>query len=741
MTPRRLQWFAFSVLALLAVRSAAAGEQKLEFESPYVFTDENAVLAVNADAGEVGYSIKTITYDGYGPTARGTAKAADGRLSIKPLCEGIHVVSLDIEKPVEVRFLAIGPPAKASAAAARKALPRTSRKLLSGRPYTILAMGDSVAHTGDFEGLLVMILKRATGNENILSVERTYSGRSVDAAVRFWKNDGPPNHPDLGLLMYGLNDQGAFASLPGYLEQYRFIADRLAADCNADAVLMMPTPHIQIPVREEDRTPRSEPEWFAFRTIGFAESLRPLAAQLHVPLAETFAAVWGRGGPTVQESVKNAWPMFPTHYGRQMTSMLETGGKGDTIHPNVLGHLAIARAVSDAIFGLQVAPPLAFSGYSAWADGGVVSHVVATNRSGAVREGTLRAYPLIDARIDTDGPVAYRLAPGEAVEFEVRWPQAKKPEDLFEHPNNIYLAPGSPLVPVVDFCAGGSRVYAARAPFEFEWNYVRGRQVVDEVARVALSGNAKTVITEEIIPPNSNVGRIWLLSKLLRNNETWHATAELAYVRFGAALQGEAAADGDLAEWQEHRWFSVGETVQARWTKGPEDNRAELGECFTRWALKAGENGIYFAVRGTGELLKDKFTLFFDTRDAALLGTAGRYYWCSGSLKDGGRMQMRRGETSRESPGLEGAWKKTPDGIDIELFVPYELMELHAWPDAAFRSPDLGLSIWWSHVGPDGKTTHLMWSEDGHPWNTRWYGVVRLVKRPDENVPYMVRIK
>ena len=741
MTRRRLKWFAFSVFALLAVRSAAAAEQKLEFENTYVFTDENAVLAVDADAGEVGYSIKTITYDGYGPTARGTAKAADGRLSIRPLCEGIHVVTLDIEKPVEVRFLAIEPPAKAKAAAARKALPRTSRKLLGGQPYTIVAMGDSVAYTGDFEGLLVMILKRATGNENILSVERTYAGRSVDAAVRCWKNDGAPNHPDLGLLMFGLNDQGAFASLPGYLEQYQFFADRLAADCNADAVLMMPTPHIQIPVREEDRTPTSKPEWFAFRTIRFAESLRPLAAQLQVPLAETFGAVWGRGGPTVQESVKNAWPMFPTHYRRQMTSALETDGKGDTIHPNVLGHLAIARAVSDASFGLQVAPPLAFSGYSAWTDAGVVSHITATNTSGAVREGTLRAYPLIDARIDTDGPVAYKLAPGQAVEFEVRWSQAKRPEDLFEHPNNIYLAPGSPLVPVLDFSAGGSHVYAASVPFEVETNFVRGRQVVDEVALVALSGNGKTVITERAIPPNSDVGRVRLLERVQRNDKKGHAAAELAYVRFGAALRGEADADGDLAEWQEHRWFPVGEALQARWTTGPQDNRAEPGECFMRWAVKAGENGIYFAVRGTGELRKDKFTLFFDTRDAALLGTAGRYYWCSGSLKDGGRVQVRRGETSRKSPGLKGAWKKTPDGIDIELFVPYELMELHAWPDAAFGSRDLGLSIWWSHVGPDGKTTNLMWSEDGHPWNTRWYGVVRLVKRPDEKVPYMVRIK
>ncbi|HUU69528.1 MAG TPA: hypothetical protein VM186_08385, partial [Planctomycetota bacterium] len=76
-------------------------------------------------------------------------------------------------------------------------------------------------------------------------------------------------------------------------------------------------------------------------------------------------------------------------------------------------------------------------------------------------------------------------------------------------------------------------------------------------------------------------------------------------------------------------------------------------------------------------------------------------------------------------------------GSAIEMFVPYELMELTAWP----ASGDLGLSIWWTHTGPDGKVTQIMWSEDGHPWNTRWYGVVRLVNDAKAKLPYVVRVK
>jgi len=732
----------FIAASLVTTLGSALARQA---EAPaYVFTDERARLAVAAADGECNYSITTITRNGYGPKIDRTATVRDGILTVSPLCEGIHILRLRPAegKPATIRFLAIDPPPQVDLAAARRTLPRTGDKLLSGRPYTILSMGDSVTYTGDYESMLVMMLRRATGNERIRFVDRSYPGRSVDAAVRFWKDDGPPNHPDLGLLMYGLNDQAAGCSWRGYIEQYRFIADHLAADCNADCIFMQPTPHFEIPVRPEDRSEDSNPPYFAFRTIGFAESLHPLGSVLGVPVARTFAAVWGSGGRSIEESARNAWPMFPPNYNRQLESMMEPGGKGDTIHPNALGHLAMARAVFDTIFDRQAAPPVSFSGSSRWTDGGVVSRIVARNTSARRRAGTLKAYPLLDGAISAP-PVAYDLPPGENVEFEVSWPQVKRPEDLLVYPNNAYLAPDTCLVPVVDFSGGRSTVYCAHVPFEVRTFYVPGRQIVHDTIRAELV-TPEGVKVEEYRIPGGAAGRIKLLAKAVSAGRIGWAAAEAAYVRFGAAVRGEAAVDGDTSEWgsfapgADGAAFPVGLPQQARWTRGPADNRERPEELQTWWKVRAGRKGIYFAIFGTGRPEGDRFTLFFDTRDSAMLGTPGRYYWCSGRFAPEGKLPLGKGETSVRADGLAGAWSKTQAGFRAELFIPYALMELHAWPE--FGTRDLGLSIWWVHSGPNG-ITNLMWSEDGHPWNTRWYGVVRLVDDANEPLPYMVRIK
>ncbi len=71
------------------------------------------------------------------------------------------------------------------------------------------------------------------------------------------------------------------------------------------------------------------------------------------------------------------------------------------------------------------------------------------------------------------------------------------------------------------------------------------------------------------------------------------------------------------------------------------------------------------------------------------------------------------------------------------MFVPYTAMMAGAWP----TSGDLGMSLCFAYTSPGGKTTRIQWSEDGHPWNTRWYGLVRLLKTPDEELPYVIRVK
>jgi lysophospholipase L1-like esterase len=734
-------WAVFAADVPECFRGAPAGALAAEvgLEEPYCFTDGAAVLVFEAGPAAVSYNVRTITPAGWGPSASATDGVADGRLRITPLVEGIHIVT--VERPVraEVRFLAIDPPPAADEDAVLENLPRRGWKLLAGEEYTILAMGDSVANTGDYETMLVMMLARATGNGRIRFLDRSYPGRSVDAAVRFFEDDAIPNRPDLGLLMYGLNDQACFVPLDGYLEQYAFIAERMAGDLGADTVFMQPTPHIEVPVGPVEKGKDVNPPHFAFRTIGFAESLRPLAAGLGVPLAETFRAIWGGGGDTIQDSVRAMWPLYPPGYSDQMRSMIETDGRGDTIHPNALGHLAMANAVFDAITGRKDEPPLSFEGVSEWRDGGVVSRVAVRNASAARRRGRLEAHPFLEDELASAGPIRYDLAPGESLTFEVSRPKASRPEDLLVHPADIYVAPGRPLVPVVDFCGGRSRVHAVAAPFALTARFLRERSVCERRhAHAWLETDSELRARIVAIPEGSAVGRVPLVEEVTANGTTGWAVAELAYVRYGSALAGEAKTDGSLGEWEGHVWSPVGERCQARFARGPEDNRTRPDDCYLTWAFKAGRKGMHFAVKGRGSLGRDRFVVFFDARAPEFLGTAGRYYWAGGALGPEGRVRLDKGETTRSAPGLAGRWKSAGDAATIEMFVPYELMEIGCWP----ASGDLGLSIWWMHSGADGKTTNLMWSENGHPWNTRWYGVVRLQERADAAaLPYAVRVK
>jgi lysophospholipase L1-like esterase len=736
--------FAWAVLIADAPEcfgGAPAGSLAAEvgLEELYCFTDGAAVLVFEPDPAAVSYGVRTITRAGWGPTADATGAVVDGRLRIAPLVEGIHIVS--VERPVraEVRFLAIDPPPAADEDTILENLPRRGWKLLAGEEYTILAMGDSVTNTGDYETMLVMMLTRATGNGRIRFLDRSYPGRSVDAAVRFFEDDAILNRPDLGLLMYGLNDQACFVPLDGYLEQYAFIAERMAGDLGADTVFMQPTPHIGVPVGPVEKGMDANPPHFAFRTIGFAESLGPLAAELGVPLAETFRAIWGGGGDTIQDSVRVMWPLYPPEYSDQMRSMIETDGRGDTIHPNALGHLAMATVVFDAITGRKDEPALSFEGVSEWREDGVVSRVAVGNASAARRRGRLEVYPLLEDELTCAGPIRYDLAPGEKLTFEVGRPNASSPEDLLVHPANIYVAPGRPLVPVVDFSGGRSRVHAVEAPFAIAARFLRERSVCEgRHAHAWLETDSGLRARIVAIPDGSPVGRVPLVEEVTANGTTGWAIAELAYVRYGSALAGEAKTDGSLGEWGSHVWSPVGERCQARFARGPEDNRPRPDDCYLTWAFKAGRKGMHFAVKGRGHLERDRFVIFFDPRPPELLGTAGRYYWAGGSLGPEGQVRLDKGETTGSAPGMAGRWRSAGHAATIELFVPYELMEINAWP----ASGDLGLSVWWVHSGDDGKTTNLMWSENGHPWNTRWYGVVRLQERADESgLPYMVRVK
>jgi len=294
------------------------------------------------------------------------------------------------------------------------------------------------------------------------------------------------------------------------------------------------------------------------------------------------------------------------------------------------------------------------------------------------------------------------------------------------------------VLPVVDFVGATSRVYPVSAPFQVQAEFDRKRQIVqgNQVTTNYLV-DCQRVQRAVNLPENSEVGRIPLLEKVERKGKIGWAVGELAYLRYGAARTGTAVLDGELNEWENTLWTPVGEPVQARSWQRPQDNRATPAEAYLNWAFKAGSDGIYMACRATGDLQKDSFTLFFDTRTPELLGTVGRYYWISGQLKPEGQIKLSTGETTKTASGLKGLWKASEDGATMEIFVPYSALDSVAWP----ASGDLGLSIIWTHIGATEKQTLLMWSDTGHYWNPRWYGVVRRTDEIKPQLPFVVRIR
>jgi len=455
-------------------------------------------------------------------------------------------------------------------------------------------------------------------------------------------------------------------------------------------------------------------------------------------VARTFAAIWGQGAGSIPEAVIAMWPLYPSNYAAQFSSIQESQGKGDTIHPNVLGHLQIAKAVYAALNGQAVSQALNITGESRWTQQGVVSRITATNTSGELREGRLEAYAPSGAKITAPQPLLYALAPGESTSFEVAWPDVRRPEDLLAFPYCSYLSEDFNRLAVMDVSGDASTVHSVEVPFEVSGDFVAGRQVVKgrrfEVTLQTQTGTERIPIE---IPEGSQVGRIPLIRPLHDGAKTGYAVTEVAYVAFGQALSAEAVVDGDLGEWAAQRWAPVGEPCQCRNSSGPRDNRKSPDEAFVQMAFKAGTHGIFIALRGRGELAGDRATFFFDSRPPELLGTVGPYYWASLSFDVGGAVSLSKGETSTTATGMIGRWKTVENGLQAELFIPYTLMDRDAWPE----SGDLGLSLVWTHQPKDGKSTQLMWSEDGHEWNPRWYGVIRRDQEPQEILSFRVRVK
>lgn len=712
------------LLALLVfeVHTAMAVEKQVwRVDAPLVFTDESVrIQAPDKRSEKIEATVDVLGVDGWGEPASRALEFRGGEALLMPRGQGIHRVKWP---GGEVRFAAIAPPGPGSKSLA-KAFPRLWEKLSRGEPVTILAMGDSVTATGAYPEMLAMMLNRATGGT--VRVERkAYSGRSVDASVRRFRADLQGLKPDLALIMYGLNDQGANVPLIAYLEQCAWLAERLRQDREAEVAFLEPTPHISILTPNKDG--QLPDEAAIFRTIVYAAALRELGARLNVPVAGTFAAIWGRGAADLKAQARALWPLYPTHYSKPFDSLVETGGMGDTIHPNALGHTLLAEAVFDCLLGKKREEPLETSAWTQWGTTGLETVIAVENVSKETHRGTASIYPL--PQHDLKHSFEYDLNPGERCEWLFTWPAAKKPEDLLLEPlRRVFRSPG-PFVQVVYGENGGSHVTAVPAPLRPESFFPPQRFVVQEPradVEVVTNGIRKKLPVD--FPAGQEVGRVVLKGDA-------GAIAELSFVRFGEAFSGDVTVDGDLAEWGTASWLPVGEPVQARWTTGPQDNRKSVSECYTSWSFAAGEKGLSIAFRGTGNMAKDAATVYFDPREPELLGTAGPYYWIDIKFAPDGRLSVKLGDSSPPSGGVQGRWVQQAGMFSGEMFIPYAALELGSWP----RSGDLGISIVWRHAGEDGPSTTLQWAEDGHPWNTRWFGVVR--RNSVAPLPFRVRVE
>ncbi|HAI13006.1 MAG TPA: hypothetical protein DCM28_14970, partial [Phycisphaerales bacterium] len=606
------------------------------------------------------FSLRVLTREGWLDKGKQTHIAdSSGTLRFTPDTQGVFEFTTISSKPQTIRLLAMDIPSALDRKALLKALPQHGQRLLDGKPITILAMGDSVTATGIYHQLLGKMLRKVTGNNQITVTVKAHPGKSVDASVRTYDSDIKPVKPDIGLLMYGLNDQGAGGAMDVYLKQTRWLCEQLKADFGTDMLLLQPTPHI-------------ESEQTAFRTIAYAQALTTLADELDLPVAQTFDAIWGIGGQSIAQSMRAMQPLYPPHYSKQWQTMLSQDGKGDTIHPNILGHLALAQAAYNRITGQPNPPkPLQYKAQNTWGKNGLVTQLTITNTSITHRTGMLSVYradhwtapPLADS-------LPYDSASGKSQTFNINWPTIKLPEDLLTLRASGYVTHDQPYLAITDTHHGHLTVQGIQTQRAGDMYYPPQRIVTDGPNfHVQMRDGFSRIIQTLTLPDDQPVGLFH--AKTQRRNNT--AIAQVSYTQFAQALIGKATIDGDLSEWTQHTWSPLGNPSQACWTNGPVDNRNSPAECDPIFSFKCAPDGLYMAIKVKGDLSKDHLTVLFDPRPSTELGKVGGYYWLNAGYSNG-TFQVRHGETSPGNVRITSAIQAHGDQSHIEMFIPFALM-------------------------------------------------------------------
>lgn len=558
-------------------------------------------------------------------------------------------------------------------------LPNSCRKLSDpASGYTILAVGDSVTATGNYPELLAEKLRQQFRNPSIRAVRSARPGCSADATVRNYERDIRPHAPDLLLIMYGLNDEACFVSPDIYLENYLYLARRARREFNCDVLFLTPTPHPD---------PGETAPGFAWRTGVLAARLSGCGFET-VPVFDRFSGFPAENEAQLLEQLRRLYP-----------------GPPDYIHPGPAGHQRIAQIVFDFLNDALPEEPLAVAGRFRWP---AALELEVANTGKTVRNGRLLVrmpHPMTG-----EWEIPYHLTPAERLSVSRPLPELRRPEQLFEPPWAWYVRRGNLAVTVLNFSSDGrGTVRAVPCP----WRENPG------TAPLAFDG----------VPENES-GRLRIC-----RGET---AREIVYVRHASAVAEAAEPDGVPDEWEGAVWSRLGYPHQARALSGPEDRRGKPEEKLIDFSFRIQEAELVMALKITGEFREDGFTLFFDPRSPAELGSAGPYYWSNLEFAPDGTLRSQPGETSDNSRRIQGRWRRTAEGATAELLIPWRWMYLGGFP----ASNRLGFSLVWRHHGPGGELTTLNWSESGHPWTPHGYGAITRQETPDvRTLPYRIRVE
>lgn len=767
------------LLFVLAV-PAVAGPLKGRLASPYQWTDRPARVAlegVPAGARTLPCTLRRL------PLSPNETPPAPQKLDlpvlpgpaveIPPLpVEAIQVAGLQAgEAYGEVRFMTMAPP-ELDAAGFARAFPRCYRVLSSHQPFRLVTMGDSVTATGDYGEMLCAMLRRVFGYEDITCVRRAYSGRSADASVRFLQADGVETQPTLVTIMYGLNDAVCGVEKDTYAGNYEAITQVAREQAGAEVMYLGGTPDIG----RSQLLGLVDPQMM-LRTWDFCSALEDLGARLRVHVAPTFRAVWGTGRRDLEASARSMWGRFPTGYGSQLEPMLE--GVGDTIHPGALGHLAMAKACWETLNGRQEpADPLRMEATAEWTTRTPRLSLTVTNTSLRSRQGRLQIVAPLGVKVRPRSRL-YQLEPGQSATVALQFPEsASAPPSGWASQRCLYEGPI--ILSVVDYCGETSRPYQVRAygdPLtvwvERTWEVAAGgtvplrahvlnRSGQEQRAGLRVWNTAASPPAGQAIPltipargefvsapvdvpfaTTDSASRTSVIVRLSAAQGNPRATAEACAVRYGAARVPPASpvtVDGDLAEWPQTGWSVVGYPVQERGWWGPTKFRTKPSDGWLELAMAGDQEYVYLAARVQDNVVeKEGLTLFFDPRPPGVLGTCGPYFWASAELQADRKVRLGPGETTTFFEGATGAWRKTAQGWDLELRLPYRAIGCREWPAAG----DLGFSlIWIDRDAEAGTDCQLYWAEDGQYWSPRWYGVVRRVDGSEASLralPWRVR--